>query len=151
MRGVLALMASAALLVVSCSADGSRAYLETVADINARMEAGTFAALPRDAEPTWRAITAVVAVREAAVAELRALEPPESLEIEHEVYTISLQVLVAESRRFLDSTADLDDTGFLVALGESVDLEVLAGAVARACSALQSAATTTGHDTYVGC
>ncbi|HUG74632.1 MAG TPA: hypothetical protein VMM81_03040 [Acidimicrobiia bacterium] len=151
MRGVFALMASVALLVVSCSADGSHAYFEAVADINNRMEAGTFAALPRDAEPTWSAITAVVAVREAAVAELRALEPPESLEIEHEAYTTSLQVLVEESHRFLDGTADLDDAEFLAALVESADLEVLAGAVARACSALQAAATTAGLDTHVGC
>jgi hypothetical protein len=115
------------------------------------MESQTFAALPRGAEPTREAITAVVGVREAAVAELRALDPPESLEIEHEAYTTSLQVLVEESGRFLDTTADLDDAAFLAALGESVDLEVLAGAVARACSALQSAATAAGHDTDVGC
>ena len=150
MRRLLPLL-SAVVLLTACSQDGSRAYLETVADINARMEAGTFTALPRDAEPTWRAVAAVVAVREAAVAELRALDPPESLEIEHQAYTTSLRVLVEESRRFLDSTADLDDAAFRVALGESVDLEVLAGTVARACSALQSAATTAGDDTYVGC
>jgi hypothetical protein len=142
---------SAVVLLTACSQDGSRAYLETVADINARMEAGTFAALPRDAEPTWRAVAAVVAVREAAVAELRALDPPESLEIEHQAYTTSLRVLVEESRRFLDSTADLDDAAFLIALGESVDLEELAAVVARACSALQSAANAAGDDTYVGC
>jgi hypothetical protein len=138
-------------LLAGCAGDGSGAYVEAVADINNRMEAGTFAALPRDATPTWEAIASVVAVREAAVAELRALEPPEAFEIEHEAYTTSLRVLVEESRRFLDSTADLDDTEFLTALGESVDLEVLAGTVARACSALQAAASSAGHDTNVGC
>jgi hypothetical protein len=151
MRGVLALMASAALLLGSCSEDDSHAYLEAVADTNERMESQTFAALPRGAEPTREAITAVVGLREAAVAELRALDPPESLEIEHEAYTTSLRVLVEESRRFLDTTADLDDAAFLAALGESADLEILAGAVARACSALQSAATAERHDTDVRC
>jgi hypothetical protein len=148
---LLASLVIATTLLAGCAGDGSDAYVEAVADINDRMEAGTFAALPRDATPPWEAVSAVVGVREAAVAELRALEPPDTFEIEHEAYTTSLRVLVEESRRFLDSTADLDDTEFLTALAGSVDLEVLAGTVARACSALQSAATTAGHDDGLGC
>jgi hypothetical protein len=151
MRGVLAVMTSAALLVVSCSDNGSAPYLEAVADINNRMEAGTFAALPRDATPTWEAVSAVVTVRDTAVAELRSLNPPAPFEIEHQAYTTSLRVLVEESRRFLDGTTGLDDAAFLAALAESVDLDILAGAVARACAALQAAATSAGHDVDIRC
>lgn len=139
------------LLLHGCSADGSVGYLEAVADINQRMETASFAALPRGVEPTWEAIAAVVDAREGAVAELRGLEPPEAFEIEHEAYTTSLRVLVEESQAFLDATRGLDTEDFLTALDGSQDLGVLAGAVARSCSALQAAATTAGHDIDIGC
>jgi len=141
-----------AFITAACARDdGAGEYLGSVASINETMARDTFAALPRDADPTWDRVQGVVRARSAALGSLGELTPPERLGVHHDAYVITLRALVDEMNRFMTETEDLDDDAFITTLASTETLRALAEAVGRACSALQAAGNETGQGTELRC
>lgn len=152
MHRVVSLLIALALITTACAGDdGAGEYLGNVAAINETMARDTFAALPRDADPTWDRVQGVFRARSAGLGSLSELTPPERLSVHHDAYVITLRALIDEMKRFMVDTQDLDDESFLNALAGTETLRALAEAVGRACSALQAEGNETGPGTELRC
>ena len=142
-------VAIALMLILSACGDSrspEQAYFDRLGEIGLAQQAGTLEILPPGVAPTRTQIAAVVALREAGLAELFDLEAPVELTVGHVAFVESLRAFVAAANDFVTRTDGLTPGEFRTALHGSTDLDSLAATYTTFCVRLEGAAAGVGVD-----
>ena len=139
-----------ALMLINSACGDSRspeqAYFDKLGEIGLAQQAGTLEILPPGVAPTRTQIVAVVALREAGLAELVDLEAPDGLTADHVAFVESLRAFVAAANDFVARADGLNPGEFRTALDASADLDSLAANYTIFCVRLEAIAAGVGVD-----